>query len=197
MNEPPNSLGRLLDEVDDLAEEKGEAAPVAVRDVLRRVHGRAYGPLLFLIGLFSISPATLLPGMNWLVAGVASIVSLQMILGAPHPWLPRRALDARMKASEVRRTLKEAKPWARRFDYWLRPRLTFMTRPPFLNVAGVLCLVAALATFPLGLIPAGPVAPGLAITFIGLALMASDGLLLLLGGGLTLLAVTLVTMAFR
>jgi len=196
MNEPPNPLGRLLDEVDELAENKGEREPVAVRDVLHRVHGRAYGPLLLLIGLFSISPATLLPGMNWLVASVTAIVSAQMILGAPHPWLPRRALDARMKASEIRRTLTGAKPWARRLDYWLRPRLTFMTRPPFLNFAGVLCLIAALATFPLGLIPAGPVAPGLAITFVGLALMASDGLLLLLGGALTLAAVALVTMAF-
>jgi hypothetical protein len=48
----------------------------------------------------------------------------------------------------------------------------------------LLCVAASLATFPLGLIPVAPLAPGLAITIIGLGLFARDGLMLLIGGAI-------------
>lgn len=73
--------------------------------------------------------------------------------------------------------------WARRIDAMLIPRLLFLSEPPFANLAGLACALAALATFPLGLIPVAPLAPGIAISFIGLGLFARDGLLLLAGGG--------------
>jgi hypothetical protein len=56
-----------------------------------------------------------------------------------------------------------------------------MTEPPFANFAGLACALAALVTFPLGLIPIAPLAPGLAVAFIGLGLFVRDGLLLLTG----------------
>jgi hypothetical protein len=71
---------------------------------------------------------------------------------------------------------------ARRADIVLQPRLVFLSEPPFANFAGLACALAALATFPLGLIPVAPLAPGIAIAFIGLGLFARDGLLLLIGG---------------
>lgn len=194
MNDPREPLGNLVEEVDALAGAGEQHKRVRVRDILRRMPGSTYGPLLLLLGLFSISPATLVPGMNWLVAGITAIVALQMILGAKRPWLPRKALDTEVKTEDLRTAVKGVGPWARRLDPWLRPRLTFMTEPPFLNIAGVVCLAAAVATFPLGLIPAGPVAPGLAIAILGLALTAQDGALLLLAGAIAFGAVLLVTM---
>jgi hypothetical protein len=41
--------------------------------------------------------------------------------------------------------------------------------------------VAALVTFPLGLIPLAPLLPGIAVVFFGLGMAARDGLWLLLG----------------
>jgi hypothetical protein len=139
---------------------------------------RAYGPLLLAIGLFSISPATIVPGMTWLSAFLALVLSLQMALGAHHPWLPRRTLSARLPRTAVRTATLIARPWATRFDGLFKPRLTFLAEPPFENLAGWVCAAAALATFPLGFIPTAPIAPGLAIALFGVGLTAKDGILL-------------------
>ena len=143
---------------------------------------RTYGPLLLLIGLFSISPATIVPGMTWLSASLALVLSIQMAFGAHHPWLPKRALSARLSRTAVRKAALSVRPWARGLDTVLKPRLTFFVEPPFVNLAGWVCVAAALATFPLGFIPLAPVAPGLAIALFGLGLTSKDGLLLSVGG---------------
>lgn len=44
----------------------------------------------------------------------------------------------------------------------------------------MICIAAALLTIPLGLVPFGPVLPGLTVFLFGLALTARDGFMLLL-----------------
>jgi hypothetical protein len=144
--------------------------------VLGAIGRRAYGPLLLIIGLISISPLTAAPGATWLAATVTLALSVQMALGAPHPWLPRGVLAARMPGSAVRDAAAAAMPWARRVDVALRPRLTWLIDPPFVFATALACAAAALITFPLGLVPLAPLAPGTAISLFGLALTTRDGL---------------------
>jgi hypothetical protein len=170
----------LVDRVAGLTEDRPDARTreISVGDVMASIGRRSYGPLLLAIGLFSVSPATIVPGMTWFSAFLALLLSLQMALGARHPWLPRRTLNTRLSRTAVRKATLSARPWAARLDALFKPRLTFLAEPPFVNVAGWICVVAALATFPLGFIPMGPVAPGLAIALFGLGLTAKDGVLL-------------------
>jgi hypothetical protein len=191
------SLTYLVETVKELAahHESNGARGVPVGDVLRAAGSRTFGPLLLVVGLFSISPATIVPGMTWLTAAVALLLSLQMALGATHPWLPRRVLDACISPSSVRQASDYVHPWANRLDRFLRPRLTVLAERPFLNFAGVMAAAAALATFPLGLIPVAPVAPGVAITLIGLGLFIRDGVLLLFGGAVVGGAIALAVVA--
>ncbi|MGE0828195.1 MAG: exopolysaccharide biosynthesis protein [Hyphomonadaceae bacterium] len=74
-----------------------------------------------------------------------------------------------------------ARPWAQRIDRVLKPRLTFLATAPFVFLIALACIAAALVTFPLGLIPFAPLAPGFAIVFFGLGMTARDGLFLALG----------------
>lgn len=180
----PASFTALVENVTAMAasHDTGGVRDVSVRAILNAAGRRTFGPLLLILGLFSISPATVVPGMTWLAAAVTLLLSVQMTLGARHPWLPRRLLDACISRGSVRAATERVLPWARRFDAFLKPRLTVLTEAPFVNIAGVLCAAAALATFPLGFIPVAPVAPGLAITLVGLGLFVRDGLLLLFGG---------------
>lgn len=164
---------------------------VRVRDIMARVGRRAYGPLLLLIGLFSISPATILPGMTWLAAVLTLFVCAQMILGARHPWIPRRLLEVRLSRTVVCQICDSVDPWAGRIDAMLKPRLTLLAEAPFVNVAGVFCAVAALATFPLGFVPLAPIVPGVAIVLVGLGLLIKDGVLLLLSGAIVVGAIIL------
>ncbi len=80
----------------------------------------------------------------------------------------------------VRLGVNEARGWSKFIDGALTPRLTFLARPPFANLVALMCIGAALITFPRGLIP---LAPGLAVVFFGLGMTAHDCLWLLGGAG--------------
>jgi hypothetical protein len=186
------SLTHLLDSVEAMAanHDVGDAHAVRVGDIMLAVGRRAYAPVLLLLGLLSLSPAALLPGMNWLAAAMMLLLTIQMTIGARHPWLPHNLLDARLPRASVRDASKFARPWAARLDRLVRPRLCFLTEAPFVNLAGFLCTVAALSIFPLGLVPLGPFAPSLAITAVALGLFFRNGPLLLGGAGIVLGAAT-------
>lgn len=134
-----------------------------------------------MIGLFAISPATVLPGMTWFAAALTLLVAGQMALGMRRIWLPQKALGATLPRDKVHEGLEKARPIARRIDGVLKPRLTFLAKPPFVNLVALFCIAAALITFPLGLIPLAPIVPGLAVVFFGLGMTAQDGLWLSLG----------------
>jgi len=180
MTEPSN-LNDVLDEIKETAEAQPASQPLTLGDLLESVGRRSYGPLLLVIGLFAISPATALPGLTWATAVLTLIVAGQMALGLPHLWLPRSALKLRIGRRDVRTGVEKSRPAARWIDQLLRPRLQFLSKPPFVNLVALMCLFAALVTFPLGLVPLLPLIPGVAIVAFGLGITARDGVWLLLG----------------
>lgn len=173
-------LSGVLDEIAERARES-DGKPFTLDDVIDAVGRRSYGPLLLVIGLFAISPATVVPGMTWLAAALTLLVAGQMLFGLHRPWLPRKALSARLPPRGTLKALEKVQPWARRIDSVLRPRLVFLTHPPFVNLIALFVIAAALVTFPIGLIPFAPLAPGIAVVFFGLGMVARDGLVLALG----------------
>lgn len=180
----PHTFAQLVEAIAAMANDHdvGGEREITVGDVLSTAGRRTFGPLLLLIGIFSISPATIVPGVTWFAAGLTLLLSLQLAIGAKRPWLPPGLLRILVSRDAIRAGAENMRKWAQRIDRVLQPRLVFLSEPPFANLAGLGCALAAIATFPLGLIPVAPLAPGLAITLIGLGLFARDGLLLLLGG---------------
>ncbi len=192
----PDTLGEVLDEVQEEVD-RGAAAPdMTMGELLNAVGRQSYGPLLLIIGLFAISPATIVPGMTWFAAALTLLVAGQMALGFKHVWLPGWVLRAKAPRPLVRAGVRKAREWTSFVDGLLRPRLTILSRPPFVNLIALFCIAAALITFPLGLIPFAPLAPGLAVVFFGLGMTARDGLWLALGalavGGAGWLAAPLI-----
>lgn len=187
----PHSFAHLIENLAALAEDTrvGDPANLSVADIMAVIGRRSYGPFLLALGLFSISPATLLPGMTSAAALVTLAVSLQLAFGSSHLWLPRMLLRLNVPRSSLRAATSDGlRKWAHRLDRVLQPRLVFLSEPPFANVAGLLCALAALATLPLSLIPFAPLIPGLAITVLGLGLFARDGFLLIVSGVLVVAA---------
>jgi hypothetical protein len=181
---PKQNLQGILDELCGLVDcglNPLATDQVSIREIMARIGRRSYGPLLLVIGLFSISPATVVPGMTWLSAGLTLIIALQLALGMQQPWLPKGMLDRTVSRDLLVKGVNGFRPWARRIDALLKPSLTFLTAVPFVNLIALLCVAAAIITVPLGFIPLAPLAPGLAIVVFGLGLTARDGRLLLLG----------------
>jgi len=153
---------------------------VSVRELLHAIGRRAYGPVLLLLGFIAVSPLTIIPGANWFVAALTLIFALQIVIGRRFPWLPKKALDFRFKRSLLVGGAGAGEKYAHMIDALVRPRLAFLTEAPFVQAVAMICVMAALITFPLGLVPFGPLLPGLTILLFGLALTARDGAVVLL-----------------
>lgn len=187
---PPTTITQLLDVICESVncDPSEGAEKVLVGDLLDQVGRRAYGPLLLVVGLFSISPLSVVPGMTWFAAALTLVLAVQMLLGLPKPWLPRRALNMQISRRALVSGIAKARPMAKGVDVLLKPRLEFFSQPPMVNIIALMVIIAALVTFPLGFVPLGPLLPGIAVVLFGLGMSARDGVILALGSGLVGLA---------
>lgn len=177
----PLNLNDVLDDIAYKADNDDTPDKLTLGEVLDSVGRRTYGPLLLVIGLIAVSPLTALPGTTWFVAVLTLLVAGQMVLGMKGFWLPRKAREMGLPRDSVKAVVEKCRGAAKVVDALLKPRLTFLSKPPLVNVVALFVVAAALITFPLGLIPLAPAAPGLAVVFFGLGMTARDGLWLLLG----------------
>lgn len=179
----PEILAKVMDApgvVPESQSPKG-VATMTIGTILESVGRRSYGPLILLLGLIAISPLTVVPGATWLVAALTLAIAVQMTLGLPNPWLPKRVLAIAAPCTAVIRTIDFLRPMARAIDAVVKPRFCFFADPPFVIVIGLACCIASLICFPLGFVPFGPVAPGIAIILFGIGMTARDGLVLAFG----------------
>ncbi len=188
----PHGLADVLDELSYNVNRESVLQGVKLGVLVNAVGRRSYGPLLLILGLFAISPATILPFMTSIVAAITLLVALQMAAGLKRPWLPKRMLEICVPRRAFFMFLDRARPVLDRIDGdLLRQRWTFLTTPFCVNLVALCVIVAALITFPLSLIPFAPLAPGIAIVMFGLGMTARDGLWLAIGILLTAAAFVL------
>jgi len=178
-NDKPTSLTGVLDRMEDQTDGQDE---VEVRDILDAFAGRLHGPLMLVPGLLLISPLGAIP-LFPTVCGLLIVVAVsQLVIGVNPPWVPKDLRDRSVERQQMLSAFKKVRPWARWIDKLTRQRLTFLTNGPMLRVWGVVAILLAVALPPLELIPLACFLPGIAVCLIGLAVVASDGLLAALAG---------------
>jgi hypothetical protein len=175
-SEPAQNFTGLLNCL--VTETSGEK--VTLGQLMRIMERRSFGAVILLLGVIAVSPLTVVPGATWTVAAVTLLFSTQLLFGMQHPWLPKALLNLKMPRDQLQSFVKASRRVAHTADKLTAPRLGFLTRPPFVIGVAVLCIAAALITFPLGLIPLAPVLPGVAIVLMGIGLTARDGVFLVL-----------------
>src|SRR5690606_33561774 len=179
---PAPGLTAVLDGIDDAIDRESARRGVPLAVVLSAVGRRSYGPLLLVMGLFAVSPLTVVPGLTTLTALVILCLALQMAAGARRPWLPRRMLTISVPRRPLFKFLDKVRPHVDRVDgRWLRPRLQFLCDGPCALLIAACVAAAALITLPLSIIPFGPVLPSLAVVLFGLGMTTRDGLLVAVG----------------
>jgi len=174
----PHSFTSLLESLE--TETSGD--PVTFGQLLDVAGRRTFGPVILLLGAISISPLTIVPGANWAVATATLLFAGQLLFGRKRPWLPAGILNIQFRREHLSKMVRGGREAAHVADRLTAPRLTFLTEPPFVFGTALLCVMAALVTYPLGLIPLGPILPGVSIVLLGIGLTARDGLFLLMSG---------------
>lgn len=194
----PENLTFILDRIAKRIEDDGPEAnsrDITLGDILDIVGRQAYGPLLLIIGVMSVSPLALLPGSTWAFALLTLLVAAQMAFNLKHPWLPRSALRLSFPEDKVAGAIDKVRPWTAAVDKVVKPRMEFLAQEPWLLLIAVLAIAAAIVTFPLSFIPFAPLIPGLAVILVGLGVTARDGLVL--GIAIMLVGLAAVWLALR
>ena len=161
---------------------------VSVRDLIEALGDRALGALLFLFAFPNVLPVP--PGTSAVLGLPLVFLAAQLMLGL-RPWLPGLLASRSMSQADFAATVRRIMPWVQRGERLLRPRLGWLARPPLEYAIGAVCLLLALVlTLP---VPLGNVLPAVAISLLALAIVERDGLWVLAGLGVALLASAVVS----
>ncbi len=167
----------ILARIERMAEHKHKAS---VDDIVEAVGSRGYGPFLLVPALIEVSPIGGIPGLPTVIALLIALFAFQIVVGRRHLWVPAFLGRRRLRGRKLKRATEKLNPLARRLDRWFHGRMAFFTSAPFQRVAALFCILLACTVPPLELIPFASSAPMAAIAMVGLALLVSDGLLMLI-----------------
>jgi hypothetical protein len=157
------------------------AGSVTLGEVLTAVGERSFGALLVILAIPNMV-AGLIPGLSIVLGLPLLLVSLQLVVGAERPWLPRRLARLEIKRSDLRRMVERTRPTLRRLERALQPRLEFLTAPWAERLIGLGCLALSVLVFlP---IPFANLVPATGIMLFGFAMLERDGLMALAAMGI-------------
>jgi hypothetical protein len=171
------TLTRLLEQLDEVDAGK----KLRLQDIVDNFESRGFGPLLVLPALIVLLPTGAIPGIPTLCGSFIAMVAIQLVFGKSSPWLPGRLAERGFDHGRFHRAVKRLKPWTRRFDKLLKPRLQVLLNPLSRRLIALLAVLLALSMIPLELLPFAAAIPALAIALMGLGLVAHDGLLMAIG----------------
>lgn len=174
------SLTEMLDRLEFVERENDKVRLGAMLEIAGR---RSFGPMLLVPGLLVLSPVSGVPGVPTFSGMIVLLLSVQLLIGRSHFWLPGWLLDRCLPHRHLLRAVRLMRPLARGIDRLLKPRLSWLVESHAVYAVAATCALVALTMPPLELVPFAATAAGVAITAFGLALVGRDGLLALLAFG--------------
>jgi hypothetical protein len=182
------SNGRRTSEIlDELARCAG--ARVALRDLVDRLGERAFGLLMLVFSLPNTVGLGTIPGLSTVFGVPQVIFAVQMIVGRERPWLPAWLLARSISAEDFRSIVAKSRPQIERVERLLRPRLQILSSRWAERLLGLAFLV--LATIVALPIPGGNWPPAIAMALIAIGMIERDGLFVLIGLAVSVVAVVL------
>jgi hypothetical protein len=179
---PDNSAAKPVNhhDLEDLIGQILEITPdqgrLSVADMMAAIGERSFGPLILVPSLIALSPAGAIPGLPAITSAIVILLTVQMLLGHKHFWLPRWLRERTIDGPKLEKGLKTFMPVARFVDHFLRPRMTYFTKGAGYYALAVMILIVACVTPVLELVPLGGIPPNAALVAFALAIIAHDGL---------------------
>lgn len=173
-DETPRSISQvLIDLQEQLPLEK-----VCTFDILEALHERGFGFLLF---VFSLPAALPIPGLgiNTIIALPLFFLTTQQMMGRQSIWIPEKIKYKSISRSFFEKAVTKSLPFIKKIEFFLKPRLGFMTQGIFSNLIGLAGLIMALSvTIPL---PMTNTVPAFGIALMALGVIMRDGLAVIVG----------------
>ncbi|KCZ51306.1 exopolysaccharide biosynthesis protein [Hyphomonas pacifica] len=179
-----------LEEVLSAVVEQSDSDKVSIGEILDMYGDRSFGPVIMLLGaLVVLPPIGAIPGLPMIVGVIIILFSIQIIFGADHIWMPNFIQKQSIERKKLKKAEENAKPFLKRLDRLITERLKWATGSIATYFAAIAVTLMALTLVPLEFVPFAVAAPGFVIMLFGVALVAQDGALMLVGFAGTLAAV--------
>ena len=179
---------RRVEEVLDRLEKVGRAKSVTIESMTEALGERSYGPFLLIPALLDISPLGSIPGVPSALAAILLIFSIQIVIGRKHLWLPTFIRHRSIAPERLQKSIKAIRPMGRWMDRLFHGRLSAMTKRPAVRASGAACVAMTLLIPPLEILPFATTLPTATIGMFGLGLLVRDGLLMIGGFVMSILA---------
>ena len=166
-------------------------AKISIGELLDRIEDDdGPGPVLFALTLPVLLPMP--PGVSMLLALPLLMVAPQLALGRRRLWMPKALSQRTVPRKDLVKLLHRVLPPLERFEKLSRPRLVFLTGRVGARLAGLACsLIALVLVLP---IPFANLVPAMACGLFAMGLTRRDGLLILGGYALIIVAVVVVAL---
>ena len=172
------SLQELLNRIQEISQKDEN---VTVGEIIEMVGDRSYGPMLLISGLLVLAPIIGdIPGVPTILGAIVFLFSIQLLFGKEHFWLPKFLLDRSISGKKMNKGIEWLQSPASWIDKLLKPRLRLLVKDTAVYIIAFMCLMIASVMPIMELVPFSANAAGAALTVFGLALIARDGLLLVI-----------------
>ena len=157
-----------------------------VGELLAKLDERGHALVLLLLAAPNLTPGPSMPGFSTIFGVPLCIVAYDMIMGRRALRLPRFLARISIPRRRITGFIGKLEPLLRRIERVLKPRRPALDSPAAARALGVACLLLAiLLSLP---IPVFTLLPALALVIVALGLLARDGMAVICGLGLGLLA---------
>jgi hypothetical protein len=174
----PESIEAVL----ECVEEAGATDErVSVGEIVHRIGEGAFPPLMLAPALVVVTPASAIIGLSTFCGMIVALVAFQMVIGRDRLWLPAFILNRTVRQQRLERILGHIERPARFIDRLTRRRLTILVDPPMARLWALICLLLSLIIPVLELVPMSSTIIAATISLFALAMLARDGLLVVVG----------------
>jgi hypothetical protein len=174
----------------ELAEGEGER--VTFREILAKLRHRAFGFTLLIFALPCCLPMP--PGIPTVCGIAIVIIALNLVAARQRLWLPSAIADKSVARADLQRMVERWAPRLAKLERICKPRLAIVTEPVGKVLIGIVI-------FALGFIMILPIPffwnmpPGFAASLIAIGMTERDGLIVLIGEAVSVIAIAVASVA--
>lgn len=174
----------------ELAEGEGER--VTFREILLKLKHRAFGFTLLIFALPCCLPMP--PGIPTVCGIALVIIAVNLIAARQRLWLPGAIADKSVSRSDLRRMVARAAPYLERLEKVCKPRWAIVTEPVGKVLIGIVILaLGSIMILPIPFV--GNMPPGFAASVIAFGMTERDGLVVLIGAAVSVVAIAVASVA--
>ena len=168
-------MGEIETVLDDVSR-AGEGEDVTLADVLSTAGRHSLTAVLLVPALIVVTPLSGIPGFSSIMGLVIALISVQILAGRDHLWLPKWIRCRTMERKNLHWAVDWLQKPARAIDAITARRLTLLVHRPAASLLHLACLICGLAMPFLEFVPFSSSVLGAAVSVMSIALLARDGL---------------------